>query len=123
MGWPDGCKGLTLHNSQFPPPGQDKDEWGEPEVQQWGRGAVEGCGNHRPFHHPDTETMATVPKVTGGAERGEASLGGRKLREDGMQKENPRERATQIKAEPQRLEMRRRSRGEGGGEAEGRRQW
>lgn len=32
---------------------------------------MEGCGNHRPFHHPDTETMATVPKVTRGAERGE----------------------------------------------------
>lgn len=44
---------------------------GKAEVQQWGRGAVEGCGSHRPFHHPDTETMATVPKVTGGAERGE----------------------------------------------------
>lgn len=115
MGWPDGCKGLTFHNSQFPPPGQDKDGWGEPEVQQWGRGAVEGCGNHRPFHHPDTETMATVPKVTGGAERGEASLGGRKLREDGMQRENPRERATQIKAEPERPGWRW---GEGAGERE-----
>lgn len=27
-----------------------------------------GCWSHSPFHHPDTETMATVPKVTGGAE-------------------------------------------------------
>lgn len=33
-----------------------------------GRGAVVGCWSHSPFHHPDTETMATVPKVTGGAE-------------------------------------------------------
>lgn len=35
-----------------------------------GRGAVVGCWSHSPFHHPDTETMATVPKVTGGAEEG-----------------------------------------------------
>lgn len=71
---------------------------GESEVQQWGKGAMEGCGSHRPFHHPDTETMATVPKVTRGAERKGVSLGGRKLREDGMQRGNPKERATQMKA-------------------------
>lgn len=63
---------------------------------------MEGCGSHRPFHHPDIETMATVPKVTEGAKRRGACLGGRKLREDGMQRENPREKATQIKAEPER---------------------
>lgn len=34
---------------------------------------MEGCRSHRPFHHPDTETMATVPKVTGGVGRGEES--------------------------------------------------
>lgn len=98
-------------------------------MQQWGKGAVEGCGSHRPFHHPDTETMATVPKVTKGAKRRGVSLGGRKLKEDGMQRENPRERATQIKAEPEpgqrwgegaggreKEKQRKRHRGGGGGE-------
>lgn len=55
-----------------PGEGRDEEGWEEAKVLQWGKGAVEGCGSHRPFHHPDTETMATVPKVTRGAERGEA---------------------------------------------------
>jgi hypothetical protein len=41
------------------------------------------------------ETMATVPKVT----KEESASGGRKLSEDGMQRENPRERVTHIKTQ------------------------
>lgn len=39
----------------LPPTPRKGQEWqGEAEVQQWGRGAVKGCGSHRPFHHLDT---------------------------------------------------------------------
>lgn len=61
---------------------------------------MEGCRNQDPSIILTWETMATVPKVTEGAGKGEESaLGGRKLREDGTQRENPRERETQLKME------------------------
>lgn len=58
---------------------------------------MEGCGSHRPFHHPDTETMATVAKVTRGVERQKAQGGwdaeGKPQGEEGTDKDRAGERA------------------------------
>lgn len=59
---------------------------------------MDGCRSHRPFHHPDMETMATVPKVTKGEER--RGIRRQKAQGGWNVKGKPEGRVAQIKAEP-----------------------